>query len=128
MVKSASLATGSRSKDVGLPTNNHRNAMNPFTDRRQRLANRSPGRWAEVKAVDIKTKRVAIINDWGYAIAELLAGELHINDVVEGCVEVLGPTTWLNLSTDRAVSVDITHIQQTLVMASLLLSATRRQG
>ena len=67
--------------------------------------------------VNPQSRRAVIINNWGYAMAEICAGELRVDDVVEGNVEALGPNTWLNVSTRQSVSVNITHVQATMVDA-----------
>ncbi len=96
------------------------------SNRQQRLASRCQGRWAEVRAINRDAQRIAIINDWGYAIAEIREGDVQLHDVVEGCVEAVGPSTWLNLCTDRPVTVNITHVQETMVTAAMLLMRETR--
>lgn len=89
---------------------------------KRRVVDGKPLPWGEVKGVNLRTRRVAIINDWGYAIAEIQTGSVQVRDVVEGNVEALGPSIWTNLSTGEPVNVNITHIQATPAIAALLLA------
>ena len=76
---------------------------------------------ADVKGFDQNRRRVAIVTDWGYTVADICAGELKLKDIVEGDVETVGSSTWVNLSTGKPVTVNITHVQATKVSASRLL-------
>ncbi|HEY0972982.1 MAG TPA: hypothetical protein VGE57_00650 [Solimonas sp.] len=90
---------------------------------RPRLIGREPGRWGEVKGINAERRRVAIITDWGYAVATLRAGVLRVGDPVLGEVESMGVTTLRNLRTREPVTLEITHVQVTMVLAATLLES-----
>lgn len=66
-------------------------------------------------------RRVAIITDWGYTVADIKTGSVRTRDLVAGEVETLGPSTWTNLSTGLPITVVVTHIQATMVGAERLM-------
>jgi len=76
---------------------------------------------AEVKLVDLDRRRVAIITDWGYTVADLKEGALRLLDIVEGEMDAIGRSIWTNLSTGLPVSVVITHVQATKAGAQQLV-------
>lgn len=76
---------------------------------------------ADVRGVNLETRRVALVTDWGYIVADICDGALHLRDVVEGEVDTVGTSTWTNLSTGQVVTVTITHVQTTMVAAGQLL-------
>lgn len=94
-----------------------------MTQATRRLAFRGPpGRpRADVMLVDPQTQRVAIVTDWGYTVADVVSGLLRPQDVIEGALETLGPSTWTNLSTGQPVTVTVTHVQATMIGAQRLV-------
>ncbi|AXQ29414.1 hypothetical protein D0B54_12270 [Solimonas sp. K1W22B-7] len=76
---------------------------------------------ADVRILNVAKRRVAVVTDWGYTVAETNEGELRLRDVVEGPFEATGRCTWNNLSTGLPVSVTVTHVQATMIGAERLV-------
>lgn len=76
---------------------------------------------ADVQGINHEKRRVAIVTDWGYTVADIKSGVVNLKDVVAGEVDRLGSSDWQNLNTGKPVSVNITHIQVTRLGADALL-------
>lgn len=99
---------------------------NIVRERRPSSPQRKP--WAEVRLVDADMRRVAIITDWGYTVADIKTGTLRTRDVVEGEVETLGDSTWTNVSTGLPVKVVVTHVQTTMLGAERIMQRSPRRA
>lgn len=75
-----------------------------------------------VRAVNQRRQRYAIETADGYTIADLIDGELNINDEVSGTLDEHGDTTLRNLTTEDRVEVRIEVFYATHQSAAQLLT------
>jgi len=81
---------------------------------------------ADVKAVNKVAGRALLLTPRGYAVAEILDGDLDAGDAVEGSADTYGNGLLRNLTTEREVRVYVEVVQATSEIAQRLLNAPSR--